>query len=190
MIHLSQINKDAQEFNDEYKYLVKTAKPLIYYNNEGTILYLLNTWKLEDYIVKDLQYKNKDCIIEHVDKYWDYYYPEVNSIDNGPDIKMGNFYIEVKSFYDVNKFNRTKNFYSHAYKYGLQSAKNKYGQNMYVKDYRDKGYDTKLMCFILISKDHTVLTIDYMNTADGNIIASNKINSNLELWVIDEKYKK
>lgn len=190
MIHFKRIDEDAEAFNDEYKEIVKNAKPLIYYNSEGTILYLLNTWKLEDYIVTDLQNKNTNCIINHTDKYWDYYYPEVSSIDNGPDIKFDNFYIEVKSFYDENKFNNTKKFYAHTYKYGLDSAKALYGNKLYVKDYMNKGYNTKLVCFILISKDYRTLTIDYMSTDDGAIIKENIVNNNLTLWKIDEKYKK
>lgn len=163
-------NNNKEKFDE---WVNKSTFELDYYTKEGQLLILINTYKIENYIVNLLNEHFKDSNIKfsHYDEFFRYYYPELKH-SNGPDIKVitdkERYFIEVKTFISDRSFKKTISFYSVAYKYGIEFAKKTYGEHMNVCDYRYK-YDTRYMVFVLHKQNNIVCV--FMNTSTGDIVA-------------------
>ena len=79
-------NNNKEKFNE---WVNKSTFELDYYTKEGQLLILINTYKIENYIVDLLNEHFKDANIKfsHYDEFFRYYYPELKH-SNGPDIKV------------------------------------------------------------------------------------------------------
>lgn len=180
MIHFGQLEKDYREYNTEWLELVKDAKSIKFWNGEGALLKLINTWKIEDWIQNLLSTFPYYKSVEHTDPNWDYYYPELEK-DNGPDLKVktnsSEYYIEVKHVYGTEDFYKTYKGYSTYYKEGKLTIK-------YIDDYRFKGYNTAFVAIVGVIDDE--LHVMMVNTYTGYSISLGSFPNNLNLVPIEQ----
>lgn len=182
-------NVDRDEFN---AFCEKQNKYIKYYNQYGSIKYLINTLIVELFVADIIKNYNPFYYVKHNDPNYDLYYgDEVGVYSDEPDLTLIDLRsgdectIEVKHFYDKASYDKTINIYQLWFEtHNEKLIKINFGDNAYIAD-----HNADCMMFVLINNDNIYTT--YMNN-EGKIIKNKSkcYQNDLNLILITDEDKR